>query len=136
LVILAIVVMSIISLAFVIVLFSHRIFSFTCKAFAAWPTIKDNLMRFHYDIVLLKGKQQKGWEAIFISVGAQVILAVDFIFQPRDASKYPVGLFYHFFTHRLCRHLPAFHRRPWFQGDQLGLFCFPWWGFPKRWPAA
>jgi glycosyltransferase 2 family protein len=78
LVIIAIVVMSIFSAAVVVVLFSHRIFSFTCKAFTAWPKVKDSLMRLHFDIVLLKGKQQKGWEAIFISIGAQIVLAVEF----------------------------------------------------------
>ena len=78
LVILAIAAMSIISGGIVIVLFSHRIFSFTCKAFESWPKIKDNLMRLHYDIVLLKGSQRKGWEAIIISIGAQIVLAIEF----------------------------------------------------------
>jgi glycosyltransferase 2 family protein len=78
LVILAIVTMSIVSGAIVIVLFSHRIFSFACRAFTAWPKVKDSLMRLHYDIVLLKGKQEKGWEAIFISIGAQIVLAIEF----------------------------------------------------------
>ena len=63
-VIVAIAAMSVLSGAFVIVLFSHRIFSFACRAFAVWPKVKENLMRLHYDIVLLKGKQSKGWEAI------------------------------------------------------------------------
>jgi glycosyltransferase 2 family protein len=78
LVIIAIASLSIVSGMVVVVLFSHRVFSFACRAFAAWPKVKDNLMRLHYDIVLLKGKQTKGWEAIFISIGAQVVLAVEF----------------------------------------------------------
>ncbi|MBF0570729.1 MAG: flippase-like domain-containing protein [Candidatus Omnitrophica bacterium] len=78
LVILAIASLSIVSGMFVVVLFSHRIFSFTCKAFEAWPKFKENLMRLHYDIVLLKGKQKKGWEAIIISIFAQVVLALEF----------------------------------------------------------
>ena len=78
LVIIAIMTMSIVSGAIVIALFSHRIFSFACKAFAAWPKIKESLMRFHYDIVLLKGKQKQGWEAIIISIAAQIVLAFEF----------------------------------------------------------
>ena len=78
LVIIAIVTMSIVSGAIVIVLFSHRIFSFACKAFAAWPKVKESLMRLHYDIVLLKGKQKKGWESIIISIAAQIVLAIEF----------------------------------------------------------
>ena len=78
LVILAIAAMSMISAVIVVILFSHRIFSFACKAFAVWPKVKDSLMRLHYDIVLLKGKQQKGWESIFISIAAQIVLAIEF----------------------------------------------------------
>jgi uncharacterized protein (TIRG00374 family) len=78
LVILAIATMSIVSGAIVVVLFSHRIFSFACKAFGAWPKVKESLMRLHYNIVLLKGKQMQGWEAIIISIVAQVILAIEF----------------------------------------------------------
>jgi uncharacterized protein (TIRG00374 family) len=78
LVVVAIIFLSVVSAAIVIVLFSHRIFSFTCMAFSAWPKVKDNLMRLHYDIVLLKGKQKKGWEAIAISIGAQIVLAIEF----------------------------------------------------------
>jgi uncharacterized protein (TIRG00374 family) len=77
-VILAIALMSFVSLGMVVVLFSHRIFSFSCKAFEAWPKVKDSLMRLHFDIVLLKGKQKQGWESIAISITAQIILAVEF----------------------------------------------------------
>ncbi len=78
LVIVAIAAMGLVSGVVLIVLFSHRIFSFACKAFAAWPKVKENLMRLHYDIVLLKGKQRQGWEAIIISIAAQVVLAIEF----------------------------------------------------------
>jgi uncharacterized membrane protein YbhN (UPF0104 family) len=78
LVVTAIVTLGVVSGVFVIVLFSHRIFSFACKAFSIWPKVKENLMRLHYDIVLLKGKQSKGWEAVFISITAQIVLAVEF----------------------------------------------------------
>ncbi len=78
LVIVAIAAMTIVSGIIVITLFSHRIFSFACKAFASWPKVKESLMKLHYDIVLLKGRQKNGWEAIMISIGAQIILAIEF----------------------------------------------------------
>ena len=78
LVVWAIALMSSVSGAIVIMLFSHRIFSFACRAFAAWPKVKESLMRLHYDIVLLKGKQKKGWDAILISIAAQIVLAIEF----------------------------------------------------------
>jgi uncharacterized protein (TIRG00374 family) len=78
LVIVAIVALSLGSVVVVVMLFSHRVFSFACNAFAKWPKVRDNLMRLHYDIVLLKGKQSKGWESIMISIAAQIVLAVEF----------------------------------------------------------
>jgi uncharacterized membrane protein YbhN (UPF0104 family) len=78
LVIWAIVILSIVSAAIAVMLFSHRIFSFACKAFEGLPKVKDNLMRLHFDIVLLKGNQKRGWEAIAISVVAQIVLAIEF----------------------------------------------------------
>ena len=78
LVIVAIAAMSLVSGLIVVVLFSHRIFSFACKAFSNWPKAKESLMKLHFDIVLLKGKQRQGWEAIMISIGAQIVLAVEF----------------------------------------------------------
>jgi len=87
LVVLAIVLMSLVSGAFAVVLFSHRIFSFACTAFTIWPKVKDNLMRLHYDIVLLKGNQKKGWEAIFISIVAQIVLAFEFYLVARGMHQ-------------------------------------------------
>jgi len=102
LVIVAIVAMSVISGAIVIVLFSHRIFSFACKAFAAWPKIKDNLMRLHFDIVLLKGKQKRGWEAIFISIGAQIVLAVEFYLAAKGMHQNVPLVYFIIFSPIVC----------------------------------
>ncbi|MDE2028484.1 MAG: flippase-like domain-containing protein [Candidatus Omnitrophica bacterium] len=74
----AIAALSLISAAFAVVLFSRRIFAFACEAFHAWPKVRENLMRMHHDIILLRGKQVKGWEAISISIFAQIVLAVEF----------------------------------------------------------
>jgi len=102
LVILAIVLMSVISAIFAVVLFSHRIFSFACKAFAAWPKVKDNLMRLHYDIVLLKGRQKRGWEAIFISVGAQVVLAIEFYLSAKGMHQNIPLVYFIIFSPIVC----------------------------------
>ena len=124
LVILAIAVMSIVSAAIVVMLFSHRIFSFACKAFAAWPKVKDNLMRLHYDIVLLKGKQRQGLGGhLYFYRGADRVGHRILSVGQGLAPKYSFGLFYYFFAHCLCGHVPAFHRGAWLQGDQLGLFA-------------
>lgn len=102
LVIIAIAVMSIVSGAFVVVLFSHRIFSFTCKAFTAWPKVKDNLMRLHYDIVLLKGKQKQGWEAIIISIGAQIVLAIEFYLSAKGLHQDIALVYFIIFSPIVC----------------------------------
>ena len=102
LVILAIAIMSFISGAFVVVLFSHRIFSFACTAFAVWPKVKDNLMRLHYDIVLLKGNQKRGWEAIFISIGAQIVLAIEFYLSAKGMHQNIPLVYFIIFSPIVC----------------------------------
>ncbi len=101
-VIIAIALMSIVSLGVVIVLFSHRIFSFACKAFAVWPRVKENLMRLHYDIVLLKGRQKKGWEAIIISIAAQVILAIEFYLSAKGMHQNIPLVYFIIFSPIVC----------------------------------
>jgi len=101
-VILAIVMMSLISAVIVVVLFSHRIFSFACRAFANWPKVKEGLMRLHYDIVLLKGKQKRGWEAIFISIGAQIILAFEFYLTAKGMHQHISLVYFIMFSPIVC----------------------------------
>jgi glycosyltransferase 2 family protein len=102
LVIIAIVAMSIVSGMIVIVLFSHRIFSYACKAFAAWPKVKENLMRLHFDIVLLKGKQNKGWESIFISIAAQIVLAIEFYLSAKGLHQNIPLVYFIIFSPIVC----------------------------------
>lgn len=102
LVMMAIIMMSLISAIIGIVLFSHRIFSFACRAFAAWPQIRDSLMRLHYDIVLLKGKQKRGWEAILISIGAQVILAFEFYLTAKGMHQHISLMYFIMFSPIVC----------------------------------
>lgn len=102
LVITAIAMMSIVSLSVVIVLFSHRIYSFACRAFTAWPRVKENLMRLHYDIVLLKGKQNKGWQAILISIFAQIVLAIEFYLTAKGMHQNIALVYFIIFSPIVC----------------------------------
>jgi len=102
LVILAIAMMTLVSGMVVIVLFSHRIFSFACTAFASWPKVKDNLMRLHYDIVLLKGKQRQGWESILISLGSQIILAFEFYLSAKGMHQNIPLVYFIIFSPIVC----------------------------------
>jgi uncharacterized membrane protein YbhN (UPF0104 family) len=102
LVIIAIAAMSIISLGIAVVLFSHRIFSFACKAFATWPKVKDSLMRLHFDIVLLKGKQKQGLESIVISIVAQIILAVEFYLTAKGMHQDIALVYFIIFSPIVC----------------------------------
>ncbi|MBF0510979.1 MAG: flippase-like domain-containing protein [Candidatus Omnitrophica bacterium] len=101
-VIIAIAVLTIVSSGFVTVLFSHRIFSFVCKAFAAWPKLTESLMKLHYDIVLLKGRQKKGWEAILISIFAQVVLAVEFYLSAKGMHQNIPLVYFIIFSPIVC----------------------------------
>ena len=92
-VIIAILSMTFISIALGLILFSHRIFSFTCRAFSSWPKMKQSLMNMHEDIVLLKGKQKQAWETIGISILAQLILAFEFCLTAKGMHQ-DIGLVY------------------------------------------
>jgi len=102
LVLIAIAAMSIVSLGIAIMLFSHRVFSFVCTAFAMWPKVKDNLMRLHYDIVLLKGRQRQGWESIFISIVAQIILAIEFYLTAKGMHQNIALVYFIIFSPIVC----------------------------------
>ena len=101
-VLIAIVAMSIVSGAIAILLFSHRVFSFACRAFALWPKLKDNLMRLHFDIVLLKGKQRQGWESIGISIMAQIILAIEFYLTAKGMHQHIALVYFIIFSPIVC----------------------------------
>jgi len=102
LVIVAIAMMTIISGIIVVMLFSHRVFSFSCRAFAQWPKVKESLMKLHYDIVLLKGKQRKGWESIIISIVAQIVLAIEFYLTARGMHQHIPLVYFIIFSPIVC----------------------------------
>lgn len=74
----SIVIMALVSLVLGVVLFSHRVFSLTCKVFKPWPKIKDALMSLHYDIVLLRGKYKPVAATILLSIASQIVYAYVF----------------------------------------------------------
>ncbi len=58
--------------------FSHRIYSFFCKALGRWPAVQAKVMEVHYDIVLMKGRILEGVGGILLSCLAQMLLAYDY----------------------------------------------------------
>jgi glycosyltransferase 2 family protein len=101
-VVIAIISMAAVSVVFVVVLFSHRIFSLACRAFGAWPKVKDSLMNLHYDIVLLKGNQKRGWESIGISILAQLILAIEFYLTSKGMHQNISLIYFIIFSPIVC----------------------------------
>lgn len=89
----SIMILTVISLGLGSVLFSHRLFQWAITVFGRWPKIKDSLLRLHYDIVLFKGKQDKAIVTLFISILAQVALAVDYYLIAK-ALHQDISLFY------------------------------------------
>jgi len=99
---LAIIAMSAVSLVIAIVLFSHRIFPFACNVFSVWPRLKNGLMSLHYDIVLLKGKQKQGWEAVGISILAQIIFALEFYLTAQGMHQHISFVYFIIFSPIVC----------------------------------
>ncbi len=67
-----------VSLAMGIVLFSQRVFTWATNVFKRWPKVREGLMNLHYDVVLLKGKSSTAVVTLLISIAAQMLLAVDY----------------------------------------------------------
>ncbi len=101
-VLLAILSMAGVSVLIALVLFSHRIFSFVTTAFERWPKVKDALMRLHYDIVLLKGKQWQGVESILISIGSQLVLAFEFYLTAKGMHQDIDWIYFIIFSPIVC----------------------------------
>ncbi len=89
----AIAVMTGVSLVLGVVLFSNRIFTFACRAFAFWPKARQSLMNMHQDILLLRGKQKKAFVAVGLSVLTQLILAFGFYLTAKGMHQ-DIPLFY------------------------------------------
>jgi len=84
------------------VLFNERIYEFCCRLFSKFPKIKQNLMRVHYDIALLKGNRASLFQAIGISALAQTTFAFVF-FLIAKALNQDISLIYFFiFVPLIC----------------------------------
>ena len=75
--------MGLIAIAFIIILFNERIYSFFVGVFSRWPKLKNALMSVHYDLMLLNDKRDKGVQGILLSCLSQVIFCVTFYLSAR-----------------------------------------------------
>ncbi len=77
-VLMSIVLMTAVSVLLAVTLFSRRIFYWVASAFVFWPRLKNALMEWHDDILLMRGKQAQGLETVGLSILAQLVLAFEF----------------------------------------------------------
>ena len=89
----AIVLLALLSIFIGALLFNELVFSFCCQIFNRLPKIKQSLMNLHYDIALLKGRQSALYQAVGLSVLAQVIAAI-FFFLVGKALHENIALIY------------------------------------------
>jgi uncharacterized protein (TIRG00374 family) len=94
--------MTLVSLAITAVLFSHRIYSFCCKLFNRWPTVKESLMSVHYDIALMKGKVGEGLLSILLSCLAQLLLAYVYFIVAKALNQNVDFLYFLIFSPLIC----------------------------------
>jgi hypothetical protein len=90
---LAIAAMAVASTGIAMVLFNETAYSFCCQIFSSFPKFKKSLMQMHYDIALLKGRQDALYKAVGLSAVSQVALAATF-FLVSKALHQDVSLFY------------------------------------------
>lgn len=98
----SIVILAMLSLGLTVVLFSRRIFSWTCKVFTIWPRIKEALMLWHHDIVLMRGKQKEFIETVGISMLAQIVLAYDFYLTSLGLHQHISLVYFIIFSPLVC----------------------------------
>lgn len=94
--------MTIVSLSITAVLFSHRIYSFFCKIFNRWPSVKESLMSVHYDIALMKGKVGEGVLSILLSCAAQLLLAYVYFVIAKALNQNVDFLYFLIFSPLVC----------------------------------
>lgn len=70
--------MAAVSTGIATVLLNETAYSFCCQIFGKFPKFKDNLMRMHYDIALLKGRTGAIYQAVGLSALSQLTLALTF----------------------------------------------------------
>ena len=85
--------MAVTSTGIAMVLLNETAYSFCCQIFGRFPKFKDSLMRMHYDIALVKGRQGSIVQAVLLSAFSQLTLAVTF-FLVSKALHQNVSLFY------------------------------------------
>jgi len=90
------------SLIVIFVLFNERVYSFCCRIFNKLPRFKKNLMRMHYDIMLLKDKQREGWKAIMLSCLSQVTLAFVFFLIAKALHQDIRMVYFFIFVPMIC----------------------------------
>ena len=101
-VILLVIGMAVASTGIATVLFNQTAYSFCCQIFGRFPKFKDALMKIHYDLALLKGRQWAGYQAILLSALSQMTLAVTY-FLLAKALHQDVNFFYFIiFTPLIC----------------------------------
>jgi hypothetical protein len=92
-VLMSIALMTAVSVLLAVTLFSRRIFYWVASVFVFWPRLKNALMEWHDDILLMRGKQLQGLETVGLSILAQLVLAFEF-YVTAKAMHQEIGLVY------------------------------------------
>ena len=95
-------VMAFCSFGIAAVLFNEKIYSFGCRVFNGFPKIKNNLMKLHYDIMLLNDKRMEGVKAIGLSCLSQVTFAFTFYFTARALHQDISIIYFLIFIPLIC----------------------------------
>jgi len=83
-------------------LFNEKLYSFGCRIFNRWPKVKEQLMRLHYAIALLKKKRWGIILPILISCCTQGILAFIFYLVARSLHQDAPMIYFLIFVPLIC----------------------------------
>jgi uncharacterized protein (TIRG00374 family) len=84
------------------ILFNETAYSFCSQIFSRLPKFKNSLMRMHYDIAHLKGRQDTIYQAIALSALSQITLAFVFFLVSKALHQNVAFFYFLIFTPLIC----------------------------------
>lgn len=97
-VIIAVMFLGVFAISIVLVLFNEKVYTFFCGIFKPFPRLHGALIKMHYDVVLMKGKQKEGWSCVGISFVLQLLCGVMYYWIALSVGVHVDLLFWLVFT--------------------------------------
>jgi uncharacterized protein (TIRG00374 family) len=83
-------------------LFNEKIYAFGCRIFDPFPKLKKALMDMHKDVLLIRKRPAKGWQAIAISCFTQGVFALTYYYAAKGLHQDIPVVYFWVFVPLIC----------------------------------